>query len=136
MAGWINTILHLILFFLIASPTAQAAPPPVSGRPPNVLILNSYHKGYDWADKETEGVLEKLSVVSPGLDEAIEYLDAKRFPDSRHLALVSDYLEKKYQGISQDVIIVLDNPALDLMLSPKQACFKKPVRESSAQVKR
>lgn len=53
----------------------------------------------------------------PDLDPAIEYLDAKRFPDNDHLMQAKDYLSNKYRDRNIDLIYVMDNPALEMVLS-------------------
>jgi two-component system cell cycle sensor histidine kinase/response regulator CckA len=83
---------------------------------PKVLILNSYHQGEAWSDNEIAGILASLKKVYPFLTPSVEHLDAKRFPGSKHLLFVEEYLKNKYQGKKFDLIITLDNFALDLML--------------------
>jgi PAS domain S-box-containing protein len=118
----LTSIFFLIIFLTPPCPaTAQTIVP---GRAPNVLILNSYHHGYDWSEKETGGLLEKLQKAYPEINIFIEYLDAKRFPDPRNLALVNDYLTKKYMRLIPDLVIALDNPALDLILTSGGGLFK------------
>lgn len=82
---------------------------------PDVVVLASYHVGESWTDGELAGLLPALGRAYPDLLPAVEYLDAKRFPAPDHLALVRDYLLRKYAGRHPDLVVALDNPALDLL---------------------
>jgi PAS domain S-box-containing protein len=88
---------------------------------PTIVILDSYHEGEAWSDNETAGILPALQARYPHLIPSIEHLDTKRFPTPEHLALMKDYLARKYRDRSLDMLMVLDNPALDLMLHPDSA---------------
>ncbi|MBI5382889.1 MAG: PAS domain S-box protein [Opitutae bacterium] len=79
---------------------------------PQVLILNSYHPGYGWSDGELYGVLGVLSRGSPHFQPSIEYLDWRRFPNPAREALLLTSIEQKYAGRVFDLIITLDDPAL------------------------
>jgi PAS domain S-box-containing protein len=83
---------------------------------PEVLILNAYHQGEDWSDNQLDGILTSLKKNYPFLVPSIEHLDTKRFPGFNHLLFIKQYLKNKYQGRQFDLIITLDNSALDLML--------------------
>jgi signal transduction histidine kinase/ActR/RegA family two-component response regulator len=79
------------------------------------VILNAYHPGDAWADDELAGLLAGLKTAYPDQVPAVEYLDAKRFPGPEHLAFLKDSLVHKYRGQPVDLLIALDNPALDLL---------------------
>ena len=82
---------------------------------PSVVVLNSYHHGFRWSDEETAGLLQRLREVYPDVDPLIEYMDAKRRPDQTNAALVKDYLVRKYRGFRPDIVVALDNPALETL---------------------
>ena len=52
---------------------------------PNVVILDSYHHGYNWSDKEIVGFLERMREAYPLFDPPIEHLDTKRHPGEDNL---------------------------------------------------
>jgi PAS domain S-box-containing protein len=112
-------IILLPLFFLCPFGLAAADETPN----PKVIILNSYHPGFTWSDDEMAGVLEELRRRYPRLDPAIEYLDDKRFPTAVHRLKMKDYLASKYQGHKFDLVIALDNAALDLALDFRPELF-------------
>lgn len=90
---------------------------------PQVLILNSYHQGYVWSDQEMSGLLSRLRAVYPQIDPFIDYLDAKRSSGERHAAVTRDYLLGKYKGRKIDLVVVLDNPAYELILQHRDELF-------------
>ncbi|NVZ09586.1 PAS domain S-box protein [Allochromatium humboldtianum] len=91
--------------------------------PTEVLILVSYHPGEAWSDRELAGVQQTLRQARPELLTAIEYLDAKRFRESEHLERFKQYLAQKYQDRSPDLIIALDDSALELLLDDSAELF-------------
>jgi PAS domain S-box-containing protein len=90
---------------------------------PQVVIISSYHQGYEWSDKELAGILNSLHRVYPQMDPAIEYLDAKRFPGRDQGERMQIYLNGKYRGKKVDLVVALDNPALDLVIKYRQELF-------------
>lgn len=90
---------------------------------PSVVILNSYHHGFEWSDAEVSGLLERLREDDPEIDPLIEYLDAKRHPDAESLARVKDFLAAKYRSTNIDLVICLDNPALEMIMARRRPLF-------------
>jgi len=83
---------------------------------PKLMILHSYHRGFDWSDTEETGFLDRFREVYPAIDIPIEFLDAKRCSDGKNLTRVKDFLADKYRGRKIDVIVAFDNPALDMLM--------------------
>lgn len=81
----------------------------------NVLYLNSYHVGYEWADEITEGVTKRLRDIE-NCTYFTEFMDTKRVSDSAYFRLLYEFYEKKYKDIAFDVVICSDNNALDFVL--------------------
>ena len=124
--GPATLVAWLIGFVLLGSldlAVAGAEPDRKPGSPPTVVILNSYHPGEAWTDNELAGLIPTLRRADPDLVPVIEYLDAKRFPGPDYLALLKEHLVRKYQGRRVDLLIVLDNPALDLVLKYRGDLF-------------
>ncbi len=109
----------LLVFWLAARPNQVEAEQPL----PVVVILNSYHQGESWSDNQITGVVTTLQGRYPDLVPAIEHLDTKRFPEPEHLQRMRQYLADKYRGRKVDLLIVLDNPALDLALAAGEELF-------------
>ena len=83
--------------------------------PPRVLIVNSYHPGYGWSDGEMHGLLNALNRRYPRLVPSIEFLDWRRFPQPEREPRLLESLEQKSGGQPFDVIITLDDPALNFV---------------------
>jgi PAS domain S-box-containing protein len=80
---------------------------------PRVLIINSYHPGYGWSDGEMHGLLSALNHRFPRLVPSIEYLDWRRFPQPEREPQLLKSLEQKSGGQPFDIIVTLDDPALN-----------------------
>lgn len=91
--------------------------------PPQIVILNSYHRGFAWSDAEEAGFLERLREVYPAIDVAIEFLDAKRDPAHENLARMKDFLVGKYRNRRIDLLVIFDNPALDMLMHYRDELF-------------
>lgn len=85
-----------------------------------VLLINSYHHGFKWSDDIVSGV---RSVLDRGDDLRIEYMDARRVSTPEYLDNLRKSFRIKFRGHRYDVIIVSDDPALDLMLDLGEDLF-------------
>ena len=81
----------------------------------NVLVINSYHRGFAWSDAEEAGFLERLKQTYPSADISIEFLDTKRFPDQKNLRRMKGFLLSKYRGKTFNLVVVFDNPAIEML---------------------
>ena len=112
----IPTILIRIIvavFMLYSAPVASVI---AEGHPPiNILLLNSYHPDFSWSDEEEAGVIEQLRDELPSANILIEYLDAKRYPEKSNLVRMKAFLIDKYQGKKIDLIIALDDTAVEMI---------------------
>jgi ABC-type uncharacterized transport system substrate-binding protein len=90
---------------------------------PNVVIVDSYHHGYNWSDKEISGFLERIREVYPLLDPPVEHLDAKRHPGEANLDRIKNMLKEKYSGQKTDLVVAFDNPALELLIRFRNELF-------------
>ncbi len=90
---------------------------------PEVLILASYHQGDVWSDREIDGVTSRLQRAYPERTPSIEYLDAKRFSGPEYFAAVQQYLSAKYRHSLPDLVITLDNAALDFLIDARKELF-------------
>jgi len=85
-----------------------------------ILLLNSYHHGFKWSDDIVSGV---RSVLGKDDDLRIEYMDARRIFTPEYLESLRASFRIKFRGQRYDVIIVSDDPALDLMLDLGEDLF-------------
>ncbi|HIJ87335.1 MAG TPA: response regulator [Desulfuromonadales bacterium] len=106
---------------LAAVAVLPGQPPLYAALPvPRILILNSYNIGYDWSENEMEGVRDGLSKVFPRVETFIEHLDTKMFHSKQHFPRLADLLEAKYSGHKLDIIIAMDNAALEFATKYRQ----------------
>lgn len=108
--------------FLTGSATSSAA----QAKPdiPKILLINSYHEGYDWSDDETDGFRTTVLKAFPQAAIFTEFLDTKNFPKQDHFQIMAELLESKYHGSEFDVIIVMDNAALDFITKYRKRLFQ------------
>ncbi|TVQ21556.1 MAG: PAS domain S-box protein [Spirochaetaceae bacterium] len=89
-----------------------------------VLVLHSYHPGYDWTDSMQATFVERFHPYDD-IELYIEYMDTQR----PHTADTFDALEQLYRhrytaaGLYFDLIIATDDPALDFLFERKQRIF-------------
>lgn len=119
---------RLMLLFLILAAAAGLAPITARGEekltaPPRVLILNSYHKGFEWSDEETAGVTEALKKADLHPVIYTEYADWKRFPSDFNRENLFSTLLYKYSGTDIDLIVALDDFAVDFALQFRKSLF-------------
>lgn len=113
---FINAIIVIVLCCIAKPAKAEITNP-------EVLILNAYHQGEDWSDNQLNGILPVLKKKYPFLIPSIEHLDTKRFSGSKHMAFMKHYLKTKYKEKHFDLIMALDNSALDLILKFRNELF-------------
>jgi two-component system cell cycle sensor histidine kinase/response regulator CckA len=87
---------------------------------PRILVLNSYDLGYDWWEEEMEGMRGTLAKAFPRVELYIEHLDTKKFYTKKHFPAEASLLEAKYANVPLDVIIAMDNAALEFALKYRQ----------------
>ncbi len=87
-----------------------------------VLLLNSYHKGYRWSDEIVRGVEAVLS--GRGVDLHVEYLDTKRQFDRPYQDLIKQLLLMKHDRHQYDLVMTADNNAFDFMRAHFNGLFK------------
>ncbi|MHB8120997.1 MAG: hybrid sensor histidine kinase/response regulator [Desulfuromonadaceae bacterium] len=104
-------------FFLLAT---AASPTHAAVVVPRVLVLNSYTMSYDWSENEMKGVRAGFAKAFQRSELFVEYLDTKNFPTKKHFPRLADLLETKYAHHPLDVIIAMDNAALEFAVQYRQ----------------
>ena len=100
---------------LLPTPARPAPPPPAAL--PDILILESYHRGFPWTDQETNGALAALRARWPALQPQVESLDRKRYGTPEALEAAVRRVAEKLRGRRLDGVIVTDNAALEVALA-------------------
>ncbi len=79
-----------------------------------VLIIHSYHNGYEWDDSIRLGITSKLNKLS-NIELYTEYLDTMRSNSVEHLDLMEKLFLSKYKTYKPDIIICSDDNALNFL---------------------
>lgn len=90
---------------------------------PRLLIINSYHPHFPWSDSEVAGILERMHEEYPEISLSIEYMDSIRHPGPQNVARFKGFLLDKYRETAMDILICLDNPALDMLIEHRDEIF-------------
>jgi PAS domain S-box-containing protein len=89
-----------------------------------VLVLDSYHAGYDWSDDELSGAQAVFRNSKPNPVVLVEHLDAKRFSDKAHFSRLADLFAVKYHDhFAPEVVLAMDNAALEFATRYRPAIF-------------
>lgn len=90
------------------------------------FILHSYHQEYPWTRQENRGIVNTLEKLTPENDLTIstEYLDTKRVRlTEEYKTFYSEYLRKKYDGFTPDILFASDDDSLQFMLEFRSKIF-------------
>jgi putative nucleotidyltransferase with HDIG domain/PAS domain S-box-containing protein len=109
------------LLFLLCLPGRAAS----NGLSRQVLILNSYHQGFTWTDRQMAGLMAVFHRTDPDFDPYVEYMDWKRFPDSQTLQRLTELFRHLYAGKNLRLVITTDNAALQFALDKRKALFPR-----------
>jgi hypothetical protein len=91
----------------------------------NILVLNSYHQGYEWTDGIMHGLRDRLAKSNLTIDLYVEYLDTKRFPDRTYWQPLFNSLSSKYKNIPFSLIITSDNNALEFLFQYRDRFYSE-----------
>ena len=76
----------------------------------NVLILHSYHQGYEWTDNINQGIISVLK--RHGEDDTnifVEYMDTKRYGFQDMSPTLLRVYKQKYLNKKIDIVIACDD---------------------------
>ena len=91
---------------------------------PKVLVLHSYHQGFDWTDSIHKAVVDTLRTEVPNAEVFVEYMNTKRQPVEIMSSHLRDLYRRVYWNVRFDVIIATDNNALDFLLQYRDRLFR------------
>ena len=107
----------VLLLFWGASALAQ------SSHPQRVLVLHSYHAGYQWTDNIQAGIAKALAHHDPDVYVSVEYMDTKRITTERAFPYLHSYFAAKYAEHPPSVILATDDNAVDFLLRYRDELF-------------
>ncbi|MGD9733512.1 MAG: PAS domain S-box protein [Desulfamplus sp.] len=98
----------------------------------NILILHSYHQGYEWTDALHKGIMENLLNIENSTIFT-EYLDAQRNRSEEYLDLMEKVYLNKYRAknIQFNLIIASDDNALQFLRLRRELFRKEPAKGES-----
>ena len=108
-------IIHAVLFFLFLFCFCNST----FANKKKILILHSYHQGFEWSDNITSGIKSIFEKSNVEVEFSIEYLDTKKKNDSVYLSNLAYFLKSKYNTTLFDIIITVDNNAFELITTYK-----------------
>ena len=104
-----STILLLAALLLAVSSLANGAR---AAFPAHILVLHSYHKGFERTDAMQAGIAGICDVADQGHELFVEYMDTLRMPlgppDSLAALEYLHHLAAKYAGQEIDLVMVTD----------------------------
>jgi len=81
----------------------------------SILIINSYHKGYEFSDKIVHG-LEKELYKQQDIDLNILYMDSKRITSAEYFKNLKNLYKVQLENRNYDLVIAIDTFAYDFVL--------------------
>jgi len=112
-------LLLFVLFFVIFF---QKIPSKAAELNKNVLVINSYNRGYHWTDGECDGIMDTLN-SEKNVIQYVEYMDWKRYNSEENLNKLYEYYKYKYSGKKIDLIITTDDAALKFAIKYRKELF-------------
>ncbi|GGI71263.1 hypothetical protein GCM10009332_05700 [Shewanella gelidii] len=101
----------LLCFFSVQALAAQV----IDKVSPEVLIINSYHKGYVWSDEVTSGIESAIYHTFPNAKISIEYMDTKRNTSPTYMGKLTSLYQEKFAHEHYDLIVASDDNAINLI---------------------
>lgn len=115
--GYIFCLFFLILLFNKSISLAQTSVQK------QVLIINSYNRGFKYSDDITLGIQVTLNKSAQTPNIMIEYMDTKRYYGQDYFKELYNLYNFKYGNKKFDVIIAVDKPAVDFLLKYSENLF-------------
>ncbi|WP_372398136.1 EAL domain-containing protein [Azospirillum sp. HJ39] len=87
-----------------------------------VLVLHSYHQGYEWTDGQAAGIVQALAMAHDTLP-VVHYLDWKRFPNPAGLDRLRALIAYRHPKGTVDAILTTDDAALAFALDLRREIY-------------
>ncbi|PWC88862.1 diguanylate cyclase [Azospirillum sp. TSH100] len=112
-------MLGLLLLAALSVPAGGRATPPNR----TVLVLHSYHQGYEWTDEQAAGISGMLASGAPNALVIPYYLDWKRFPDPSGIERLRALIAYRHPKGTVDAIVSTDDAALSFALELRREIY-------------
>ncbi len=113
----------VLLLGLLLAALASSADGRSTAANRNLLILHSYHPGYEWTDQQAAGIAEVLAASAPDATTISYYLDWKRFPDQGGLDRLQSLIAHRHPRGKIDVVVTTDDAALQFGLKLRREVY-------------
>ncbi len=120
LIGFLISFFPVHFYFPGCTATASENKPSDQDNCRQVLVLNSYHAGYEWADGTIKGIREQFDESGEKVDLYIEFMDTKRYSDDDHFSHLRELYKYKFSDRNFDVIIACDDNALNFLLANRK----------------
>lgn len=118
-----HAVLTFVILLIIISGKNDFVHAANTSKTQNVLILNSYHKGFSSTDDQTEGIISALKSSDKSIKISVEYLDYMRYPKKQTLDIMNNLLSFKYSNQKTDLVICTDDAAVEFALDNRSTMF-------------
>jgi len=109
--------------FSIACLSCAATVDAATAAKKNVLVLNSYHRGFIWSDNIMKAITTEFDKSGMDVELYFEYMDTKRHNPEKVFHALEQLYRKKYEGKKFDAIMVSDNNAFMFLLGRRAKLF-------------
>ena len=92
----------------------------------SILIINSYHKGYEWSDNIIKGIEKKLYEDSAA-DIDILYMDSKRISTPQYYKKLKQLYKVQLENRKYDLVLTVDRFAYDFVIENYDKFFTNEV---------
>ncbi len=88
-----------------------------------VLVIHSYHPELSWTKQTKEEIDKSFQEIGRDVNVYHEYLDSDYYPELEYEEEFLDYLATKYSNSDIDLIMVSDDPGLELLIQQREGYF-------------
>ncbi|MEL6552811.1 MAG: ATP-binding protein [Cyanobacteria bacterium J06621_11] len=89
----------------------------------HVLVVHSYDPALSWTRAQKEGINQSFQNNEQPVTVYHEFLDAKRHPELPYQQAFLNYIEVKYENTPLALVMVSDDPGLNLILDNRDEFF-------------
>ena len=87
----------------------------------NILILNSYHKGFQWSDDVIDGIEEVF--YNKNIDTTVLYMDSKRISSTQYNNQIITFYKTQLENQKYDLILAIDKFAYQFSIKNYNKLF-------------
>ena len=87
----------------------------------NILIINSYHRGFQWSDDVLNGIESALN--DKKVNSTVLYMDSKRITSSKYYKKLKDLYKLQLSKSKYDLIVAIDKFSYEFILQNYNELF-------------